>query len=80
MDFYVSFIFRGTMNDIGYDDGKICTSQLIPDKDLLTIFSNIFCVHGCLNQNKTRFRSEPFKGELKKFQKKRTSIYVVLAV
>lgn len=66
MDFYVSFIFRGTMNDIGYDDGKIFTSQLIPDKDLLTIFSNIFCVHGCLNQNKTRFKSEAFKGELKK--------------
>lgn len=45
---------------------KFFTSQLIPDKDLLTIFSNIFCVHGCLNQNKTRFRSEVFKGELKK--------------
>ena len=54
------------MNDIGDDSGNICTSQLIPDQDLLTIFSNIFCFHGCFNQNKTRFRSEPFKGELKK--------------
>ena len=54
------------MNGIGDDDGKIGTSQLMPDQDLLTIFSNMFCFHGCLNQNKTRFRSEPFKRELKK--------------
>lgn len=54
------------MKGIGDDDGKIGTLQLMPDQDLLTIFSNIFCFHGCLNQNKTRFRSEPFKRELKK--------------
>ena len=75
MDFYVfrfygflciSFSFRRTMKGIGDDDGKIGTLQLMPDQDLLTIFWNIFCFHGCLNQNKTRFRSEPFKRELKK--------------
>ena len=54
------------MNDVTDDKTKDCTAQLVTDKDLLTIFSNILCCYGCLNQSKSRFTNEPFKRELKK--------------
>ena len=68
----IYFIFRRTMNDVTDDKTKDCTAQLVTDKDLLTIFSNILCYYGCFNQSKSRFTNEPFKKELKKlFQKEK---------
>ena len=54
------------MNDVIHDNAKDYTAQLVTDKDLLTIFSNILCYYGCFNQSKCRFTNEPFKRELKK--------------
>ena len=60
------------MNDVTDDKTKDCTAQLVTDKDLLTIFSNILWYYGCFNQSKSRFTNEPFKKELKElFQKEK---------
>ena len=53
------------MNDVTDDNTEDCTAQLVTDKDLLTIFSNILCYYGCFNQSKSRFTNEPSKREFK---------------